>query len=103
MNDDTTILSFVAPAPLAITESTEETEVEALLADIDDRVSGLRRLVASRGDDSARAALLEELGRLVADAQQFAAHLAEVELAAKDAVKDAPFAGWLTAPGGDQR
>lgn len=100
---DTTELRFVAPAPLAVTTSTEESEVEALLADIDDRVSGIRRLVASRGDDAARAALLEELSRLVADAQQFTAHLAEPDLAARDAETETQFTDWLTAPGGDQR
>lgn len=103
MNDDTTILRFIAAEPLPITESTEESEVEALLADIDDRVSGLRRLVASRGDAAARAALLEELGRLVADAQQFTAHLSEPDLAARDSETDTQFTDWLTAPGGDQR
>lgn len=103
MNENTTELRFVAAAPAQIAASTEESEVEALLADIDDRVSGIRRLVASRGDADARAALVDELSRLVADAQQFTAHLVEPDMAAKDAATAAQFTDWLTAPGGDQR
>jgi len=88
MNGDTTQLSTVHAAPLAVTETTEETEVEALMADIDARVKGLRRLIGSRADAAAREALGEEIGRLVADALQLDAHLSEVDLAQRDAAAD---------------
>lgn len=103
MNDDTTHLSFVAPAPLAVTASTEETEAAALVADLTDRMAGILRLIGSRADASAREALHEEIVRLVADAQQLDAHLSEVDLSAKDAETAPQFTDWLTAPGGDQR
>jgi hypothetical protein len=88
MNDDTTQLAAVKAAPLAVTETTEESEVEALMADISDRVEGLRRLIGSRADAAARDALGEEIGRLVADALQLDAHLSEAKLSQRDAAAD---------------
>lgn len=99
MNDDTTQLKFVAPAPLAVTASTE---AAALVADLTDRMAGILRLIGSRADASAREALHEEIVRLVADAQQLDAHLAEADRHAADAAHDGQFTDWLTAPGGDQ-
>jgi hypothetical protein len=102
MNDDTTLLRFVAATPAQITETSEETEAAALVADLSDHLAGILRLIGSRADAGARAALHEEIVRLVADAQQLDAHLAEADRIT-DAGHDAAFADWLTAPGGDQR
>jgi hypothetical protein len=88
MSIDDTVQFATCRAVLAITESTEESEVEALMADIDARVQGLRRLIASRADAAAREALGEEIGRLIADAQQLDAHLSEPALALRDAAAD---------------
>lgn len=102
MNDDTTQLRFIAATPAQITETSEETETAALIADLSDRLAGILRLIGSRADATARDALHEEIVRLVADAQQLDAHLAEADHITT-ANHDAAFAGWLNAPGGEQR
>lgn len=103
MSDDTTALRFMAATPAQITASPEETEAAALVADLSDRMSGILRLIASRADESAREALHEEIARMMATAQQLDAHLAEVDLAGRDAETDSQFQDWLTAPGGEVR
>lgn len=103
MNDDTTELRFVAAAPAQITAATEESEAEALVADLASRVAGIRCLIPSRADASARDALHEEIARMVATAQQLDVHLDEPLLADRDAETTRQFQDWLTAPGGDQR
>lgn len=102
MNDATFQFATVESAPLPVTASSEESEAEALVAELSTRLQGVRVLAPSRADDTARAALREELSRMVATAQQLDAHLAEADHQA-DAAHDAAFADWLTAPGGDQR
>lgn len=97
---DTVQLAAVRAEARQLTADTEETQTAALVADLGARVEGIRRLAPSRGDAGARQALLEELARLVADAQQLTGHLTEAERAARDAVHDAAFTDWLTAPGG---
>jgi hypothetical protein len=87
--DDTTELAAVAAAPLAVTASSEESEAEALVAELSARLQGVRVLAPSRADETARAALREELSRMVATAQQLDAHLAEAVRAAHDAKTDA--------------
>jgi len=89
MNDDTMQFTAVAAAPLAVTASSEESEAEALVAELSARLQGVRVLAPSRADDTARAALREELSRMVATAQQLDAHLAEGVRSARDAETDA--------------
>jgi hypothetical protein len=98
--DNTARLPIVKAAPRAVTAEPEEAEAEALVAELADRLAGVRVLAPSRGDRDARAALREELARMVATAQQLAAHLTVVEQAARDAETDPQFQDWLNAPGG---
>ena len=100
--DDTTPLPVVRPTPQAITAASEESEAEALVAELDSRLQGVRILTPSRADKTARAALREELARMVATAQQLDGHLTETDRAEHDAEHDPQFQDWLTAPGGLQ-
>jgi hypothetical protein len=102
MNDETTQLRIVAQSPAQITAATEETEAEALVADLVSRVAGIRILLPSRSDESARGALHEEIARMVATAQQLDVHLDEALLAGQDAATASQFTDWLTAPGGER-
>lgn len=86
--DDTTQFAAVQAAPLAVTASSEESEAEALVAELSTRLQGVRVLAPSRADETARAALREELSRMVATALQLDAHLAEAARAARDAAAD---------------
>lgn len=88
MNDDTIQFASIESAPLAVTASSEESEAEALVAELSARLQGVRVLAPSRADDTAREALREELSRMVATAQQLDAHLAEASRAAHDAAAD---------------
>jgi hypothetical protein len=98
--DDTAPLPIVQPAPPAITAASEETEAEALVDELANRLAGVRVLTPSRGDDSARKALREELSRMVATALQFDAHLTAGDWAEHDAKTAPQFHDWATAPGG---
>lgn len=98
--DDTAALPIVQPAPQAIAASSEESETEALVAELSDRLAGVRVLAPSRADKDARTALREEIARMVATAQQLDGHLLEADRPARDAVHDAAFEDWRTAPGG---
>lgn len=101
MNDKTTELPILARTPKAITESTEEAEAEALVADLRSRVRGVRNLAPSRANEEARAALREELARMVATAQQLDAHLVDAERIAREKETAEAFADW--ANGGEDR
>lgn len=98
--DDTTELPLAQPTPQAITAVSEESEAEALVAELDSRLQGVRILTPSRADKTARDALREELTRMVATAQQLDAHLTAGDWADRDAEKNPQFQDWLTAPGG---
>lgn len=100
--DETTELPHTKPTPTPITASSEESESEALVAELSARLQGVRILAPSRANTAARTALREELARMVATAQQLDAHLSEVDLIADEAT-EAAFHDWATAPGGDQR
>jgi hypothetical protein len=98
--NDTARLPIVQAAPKAITAEPEEAEAEALVAELADRLAGVRVLAPSRRDRDARAALREELARMVATAQQLAAHLTAAEQAAHEDETNPQFQDWLNAPGG---
>jgi hypothetical protein len=98
--DDTTALPIVPTALKAITAASEESETEALIDELTDRLSGVRVLAPSRADETARAALREEIARMVATAQQLDAHLTAGDWADRDAATSPQFQDWLTAPGG---
>jgi hypothetical protein len=98
--DDTAALLIVQPAPQAIAAASEESETEALVAELSDRLAGVRVLAPSRGDKDARIALREEIARMVATAQQLDGHLLEADRVERDAAHDAAFEDWRTAPGG---
>lgn len=100
--DETAELPAVQPVPQAITAASEESEAEALVADLADRVAGVRRLAPSRANRDACDALREELTRMVATALQLDAHLAEADRAEHDAATNTQFNDWATAPGGLQ-
>lgn len=100
--DDTAPLPIVQPTPPAIAAASEESEAEALVDELADRLAGVRVLAPSRADKSARDALREELARMVATAQQLDAHLTADDWAEHDARLAPQFQDWATAPGGMQ-
>lgn len=100
--DDTADLRTVTTEPPAITASSEESEAEALVAELASRMAGVRSLAPSRANEEAHAALREELARMVATAQQLDAHLVEADRAAREKATAAAFADWATAPGGER-
>lgn len=101
MNDDTTILRFITAAPVPVAPVSESDEAEALMGDLRQRMTAIDTLMPSRADESARKALREEIGRMVADALQLDGHLSESDWAERDAATAGQFDDWLN--GGDQR
>jgi hypothetical protein len=98
--DDTVSLPIVPPAPQAIAADSEESEAEALVDELENRLAGVRVLAPSRADESARSALREEIARMVATALQLDAHLTASDWAEHDAKTAPQFHDWATAPGG---